>query len=305
MNHLTDNLIVRTPLLPFNSCNNEAKGLIYLKPENLQRFGSYKIRGISAVFQNIAPKRLEKGIAAASAGNMGQAIAFMAQRNQIKCNIYVPDTTPNIKKSRIKDLGANLIELPFHEIWRMIECPPMAESFFFVHPVYTDALLAGYQKIAEEIITDLPDVEAIVIPIGVGGLAIAISQMMTKLMPHVAIFTCEVETAAPFKAALNNGKSVKLKPSPSFVDAIGTPQVLPYVFDILAPLIKDSEVVKLIDIQNAVKVLLQNNKLLCEGAAACSLAAAITIQRRASYKNIVAILTGGNLGTHYIDFNFA
>lgn len=293
--------ILRTPLIPFFSFHPELKANIYLKAENLQPFGSYKVRGIDTLFKNISEQELKHGVSAASAGNMGQSLAFMAKTHGIPCTIYVPDSTPEVKKERIKKLGANLIELPFKELWQFITNPPSSSKSFFVHPVFTQTLLIGYANIAEEIVADLPEVDAIVIPIGIGGLAIALSRTIKKLKPNVAIFTCEPETAAPMKAALINGKPTRIELKSSFVDAIGTPEILPYVFEQLAPIITDSEVVKLEHIEKALNVLLLNNKLLGEGAAACSLAAAINIAMRTSYKNIACILTGGNLSTDYIN----
>lgn len=300
-----NNGIIRTPLLPFYSEQHQVKAAIYLKPENLQAFGSYKIRGIDAVFKNTPVTQIKHGVAAASAGNMGQAIAFMARKINIPCTIYVPDSTPAIKKDRIHNLGAKLVELPFEELWKFITHPPLCspDTPVFIHPFFTESLLLGYECIAEEIIADLPELDAIVIPIGIGGLALAISRALKKLKPDVAIFTCESETAAPFKAALQNNKSIRIKTTQSFVDAIGTPEILPQIFNLLAPAVVDSEVVSLVDIQNALRMLLINNKVLCEGAAACSLAAAINIAKRTSYQNIVSILTGGNLASDYIHLN--
>lgn len=298
MNEHNNNFTLRTPLIPFFS--SELKANIYLKPENVQPFGSYKVRGIEALFQNTPEQELKKGVAAASAGNMGQSLAFMAKSRGIPCTIYVPDTTPVIKKERIKKLGAHLIELPFKELWQFITNPPLAGVPFFVHPVFTQALLKGYENIAKEIIADLPGLDALVVPIGIGGLALAISRVIKQLKPSVALFTCEPATAAPMKAALKNGGPVRIETTPSFVDAIGTPEILPYVFEQLAPVLNDSEVVEIADIKKAVETLLINNKLLCEGAAACSFAAAISIARKTSYQNIACILTGGNLSPDFI-----
>jgi threonine dehydratase len=296
--------VIRTPLLPFYAINQSLTANIYLKPENLQPFGSYKVRGIESVFAHTPIEKLKNGVSAASAGNMGQAIACMAKNKNIPCTIYVPDRTPLVKKERIIALGAQLVTLPFPKLWEYITNPPLSNhESLFIHPVYTKPLLLGYEKIANEIVMDLPEVDAIVIPIGIGGLAIAITNCIKKLRPSIAIFTCEAETAAPFKAALKHGKPITIPLHPSFVD-IGTPEILPAVFDILAPMVEDSEVVSIIDIQNAVKMLLNNNKLLCEGAAACSVAAAINIAKKTQYKNIVSILTGGNLSTDYFSLNF-
>jgi threonine dehydratase len=286
-------LIIRTPLLSFNG---DDESQIYLKPENLQRFGSYKIRGIVSVIKNSDPLLLSKGLSAASAGNMGQAIAFVAKQLAIPCHIYVPETAPSIKKDSIKKLGATLHEKPFETIWKIVrgDITPSTEGIF-IHPVFSAALLAGYEAIAYEIIEDLPELDAIIIPFGVGGLSIAISRIMHRYNPNLAIYTCEPETAAPMYNSLRLGKATSVSRAASFVDAIGSPEVLSSVFQQLFPFLTDSIVVSLEDAKQAVKSLLFNNKLLCEGAAACSVAAGLTISREKKHRKVVCLLTGGNL----------
>lgn len=296
-----ESIVLRTPLLPFFPHPLTLNATIYLKAENLQPLGSFKIRGIDSLFKSIPIEHFKKGIAAPSAGNMGQAIAFMAQKYRIPCKIFVPDTTPEIKKEKIRKLGATLEELPMRELWKLVANPPQTmNGMYFVHPFFTDALLKGYERIAEEILCDLPDVEAVVVPLGIGGLAMAIARAFKKLKPDTAIYVCEPETAAPFKASLLDNKPASIQMLPSFVDAIGTPETLPEVYKLLAPLIIDSEVVKLENVKKALHQLFANHKLICEGAAACGLAAAIQIAEHSEHKNIVCILTGGNLSNDYV-----
>lgn len=291
-----DDLVIRTPLIPFFSDELNFKSRLYLKPENLQKFGSYKIRGVASVIQNTAPSILRQGLSAASAGNMGQAIAFVAQQLNVPCHIYVPETAPQVKKERIKKLGATLIEQPFEEIWRLVRGDIVApQAGIFIHPVFCDALLAGYETIANEIIEDLPDVDAIIIPFGVGGLSIAVGRVIHRHNPDIAIYTCEPETAAPLSASIKLGKPTSIQRTVSFVDAIGSSEVLPHVFQLLSPILYGSLVVSLKDIEQALRYLLFNNKLLCEGAAACSLAAALQIANQNKHHKIICLLTGGNL----------
>lgn len=297
-----ERFLIRTPLLPFDSNDNVLNGRIFLKPENLQVLGSYKIHGVTSFFKNTDWHHLERGVAAISAGNMGQSIAFFAKQLGIPCTIYVPESAPQIKKNRIKDLNAHVTELPFSELWHYVMHPPFSdEGPLLVHPIFTPSLLMGYERIAYEIMTDLPDMDAIVIPIGLGGLAIALSRVVKKLMPCVDIFLCETESMPTFKRALEHGMPVKITPQSSFVDAIGTPEILPTVYSQLAPVVKDSEVVTMQQVRQALKLALYTNKILCEGAAACSLAAAMSIAKRSMhYKKIVCILTGGNLPPSYL-----
>ncbi len=227
---------------------------------------------------------------------MGQAIAFVAQQLNIPCHIYVPQTTPEVKKERIKKLGATLIERPFDEIWGIIrgDITPAFDGIF-IHPVFCEALLTGYESIAHEIIEDLPDLDAIIIPLGVGGLSTAVARVIHQYNPNIAIYTCEPITAAPLNVSLKLGKPTPVNRIPSFVDAIGTPEVLPVVFELLSPILRDALAIPLDEIKQAMCDLLINNKLLCEGGAACSVAAALQIAKQAHHRNIVCLLTGGNL----------
>lgn len=297
INHIDlEKMIIRTPLIPYNSSNITPNYTIYLKPENLQKFGSYKIRGIASVVKKSDASLLCKGLSAASAGNMGQSIAFVAQQLNIPCYIYVPETTPDVKKESIKKLGANLIELPFDEIWGIVRGdirPPF--DGIFIHPVFCEALLTGYESIANEIIEDLPDLDAIIIPFGVGGLSTAVGRVIHKYNPNIAIYTCEPTTAAPLNASLKLGEPAQVNRIPSFVDAIGTPEVLPAVFELLSPIIRGALAVELNDIKQAMYDLLINNKLLCEGGAACSVAATRLVAEWSHHRKIVCLLTGGNL----------
>lgn len=291
-------IIIRTPLIPFyNDATESFKAQLYLKPENLQIFGSYKIRGIANVIEESDPVVLRNGLSAASAGNMAQAVAYAAQKMNIPCRIFIPDSAPDVKKERIMQLGAQLIELPYQTIWQMVKENPSHPGNIgvFVHPAYHSSLLKGYSVIAHEIIEDMPDVDAVVIPFGVGGLSIGVGTAIYRLKPDVAIYACEPDTAAPLKKSLRLGKPSSVQRIPSFVDAIGTPEVLPGVYKLLAPILEDSIVVSLAEIKNSLKLLLMANKLLCEGAAACSAAAAIQLAEMGKHKKIVCILTGGNL----------
>ena len=291
-----EKLIIRTQLIPFHTADLDIQSQIFLKPENLQIFGSYKIRGIVSVLKESDLHFLQSGLAAASAGNMAQAIAFSAQQLKIPCRIYVPTSAPQTKMLAIQKLGAEIIRLHYEDVWKIVRGDiELPDDRIFIHPALNASLLKGYSIIAHEIIEDMPDADAVVIPFGVGGLSLGIGNAMHQIKPHLAIYTCEPETASPLKTSLQLGKPICVHRIPSFVDAIGTPEVLPQVFNQLAPIVKDSLVISLNDIKQALRNLYFNNKLVCEGAAACSLAAAIQLAKLGKYQKIVCILSGGNI----------
>ncbi len=294
--HALEKFVLRTPLIPLDTCIDSARANIYLKPENLQPFGSYKIRGIASVVSHYPETDLEKGLAAASAGNMGQTVAFAAQQLKIPCQIYVPESAPAIKKNMIQQLGADLVQLPFDEIWGLVNGDnEIKDEKIFIHPACSEPLLKGYASIAAELIEDMPTLDAVIIPFGVGGLCRGIGRALRNSRPDIAIYTCEPETAAPLKASLALGTPVSITRIPSFVDAIGTPEVLPQIFCEMRSLINDSIVVSLDQIRKAIQILFYKHKLLCEGAAACSLAAAMQLSMTGRFNHIACILTGGNI----------
>ncbi|MCX6124132.1 MAG: pyridoxal-phosphate dependent enzyme [Proteobacteria bacterium] len=301
----------RTPLLKINRKNpkyygdgrkcdgkseNSVSSQIHLKAESLQSFGSYKIRGVNAFFGAIGLRDLKHGVVGVSAGNLAQPIASVARDLGIEAKIFVPDTAPEAKKAAIRSLGAVLVERPFAEIWDMVLRGTLEnENGLFIHPTRTPLLITGYADIVEEILADQPDTDAIVVPFGLGGLTLGILTGIRRSNKKIAVFTAEPETAAPLAASLSAGKPMKVDRKPSFVDAIGTPEVLPDVFDLVKDEITGAHVVPLKEIEEALRECLVGHKLLVEGAAAAALAAAKKVADRGVYEHVVAILSGGNM----------
>ena len=294
-----ENMILRTPLVAHHTQDHGCN--IYLKAENLQSFGSYKIRGVATAIAASDKNKLKHGLMAISAGNMAQSVAFVAKKLNLPCKIFIPTTAPEIKKLAIKNLGAQIIELPFLKIWEMVKDGKLADHpGLLIHPVLTKGILQGYGDIAKEIIEDLPEVDAIVIPFGVGGLTLGMVKIIKELKPHVSIYTCEPSTASPLAASLKMGRAMKIERIPSFIDAIGTPQVLEYVYEGLKDSIAGSIVVSPEEAMMSIKNVLLKNKLFCEGAAGVSVAAALKLAQDGKYKNIACVLSGGNMSPELV-----
>mgnify|MGYP002403139936 CR=1 FL=1 len=137
-----EKLIVRTPLIPFEMQNLVSKTRIYLKPENLQLFGSYKIRGVVSAIKESEPRQLLLGVAAASAGNLAQAVAFAALKLGIPCKIFIPESAPPIKKQMVRRLGAELVELPYQKVWEIVRGGiVLPHAGLFIHPALTEGLI--------------------------------------------------------------------------------------------------------------------------------------------------------------------
>jgi len=284
-------LAFRTPLV---RCNIETPAELYLKLENLQPIGSFKIRGAANVMAITPRARLNGGVLTASAGNMAQGVAFCAKRLGIPATIVAPETAPATKVRAVERMGGRVIKVPFAEWWQTFEkrAYPGIEATF-IHAFDDPHVMAGNSTIALELLEDLPDLEAVVIPWGGGGLSCGIASVLRILAPKVRIYAAEIETAAPLAASLAAGEPRTVDYRPSFVDGIGSKMVFPNMFEHARKLLDGSIVVSLDEAAQAVKLAAERNRIVVEGAAACAIAAALS--GRAGTGKVVSIVSGGNI----------
>jgi threonine dehydratase len=212
----------------------------------------------------------------------------------------VPDHAPETKLAAITRLGAKIIKVTFAEWWQVIVTHqfPGLEGLF-VHPVSDPAVMAGNGTIGLEILEDLPDVDAIIVPYGGGGLSCGIATAVRALKPDTKIYAAEAEGSAAFAAALAAGAPVKIDYQPSFVDGIGSGEVLPDMWPLAQRLLDGSLVSTLAEVAEAVRTLAERNRVIAEGAGAASVAAALAGKAggdpgRAGGK-VVCIVSGGNI----------
>ncbi|TDI90072.1 MAG: threonine/serine dehydratase [Caldithrix sp.] len=283
---------IRTPLIRLNA--EDAPAEIYLKLENLQPIGSFKIRGAANAMRLVGKEKFSNGVYTASAGNMAQGVAWNAREMGLPCEVIVPDRAPETKLAAIKRLGGKVVKVPFDEWWQVIieHTYPGIDSFF-IHPVSDSAVIAGNGTIGLEILEDLPEVETIVIPFGGGGLSSGIAAAIRSLKSNTRIYACEVETAAPLKASLKAGAPLTVEYIPSFVDGIGGRSILEEMWPLVSNLIDDSLVVSLQQVSQALKLLIERNRVIAEGAGAAAVAAALS--GMAGSGKIVCIVSGGNI----------
>jgi threonine dehydratase len=283
---------VRTPLLrlPLEGCPCE----IWLKLENLQPIGSFKLRGAANALRLAGRERLAKGVYTASAGNMAQGVAWSAREMDVPCSVVVPESAPRAKLEAIERLGARLVPVPFDAWWRVV-----VEHRFegldgtFVHPVSDPAVIAGNGTVALEILEDLPEPDAVIVPFGGGGLSCGIAAVARALAPRVAVWASEVATAAPLSASLAAGEPRAVERTPSFVDGIGGRSVLAEMWPLARALLRGSLVVSLAETRAALKLLAERGRVVAEGAAATALAAALS--GRAGAGRVVCLVSGGNI----------
>lgn len=237
---------------------------------------------------------LDEGVYTVSAGNMAQGVGWAAKRFGIPFSVVVPDHAPQTKLDAIERLGGNIVKEPFDKWWRVIITHENAGlPGLLIHPVSDPAVIAGNATIGLEIVEDLPDVDAVVVPYGGGGLSSGIASALLALKPEVPVYAAEVATAAPLAAAFEAGEPTEVEYVPSFVDGIGSGSVLEEMWPLVNRLLKGSLVVDLEAVAGAVRTLATRNRVVAEGAGATSVAAALT--GRAGTGKVVCIVSGGNI----------
>ncbi|MDQ3950633.1 MAG: pyridoxal-phosphate dependent enzyme, partial [Gemmatimonadota bacterium] len=228
---------IRTPLIRLHV---DAPAEIWLKLENLQPIGSFKLRGATNAMRLLPRARLERGVYTASAGNMAQGVAWSARLFGVPCDVVVPEHAPQTKLAAIERLGARTTKLPFDQWWRVIVDHVFAplRDRAFIHPVADAGVIAGNGTIGLEILEDLPDVDAVAVPYGGGGLSCGIAAAVRALRPGVSVYAAEVATAAPLAASLRAGGPQSNAPyTPSFVDGIGSTGVLAEMWPLASTLL--------------------------------------------------------------------
>ncbi|HTY41771.1 MAG TPA: pyridoxal-phosphate dependent enzyme [Thermoanaerobaculia bacterium] len=282
---------LRTPLLRLES---DGPSEISLKLENLQPIGSFKLRGAGNAIAVASPDSLARGVSTASAGNMAQGVAWNARRLGIPCTVVVPDHAPRAKLDAVERLGGRFIKLPVDRWWQVLvdHGYPGLEGLF-VHPVADPAVVAGNGTIGLEIVEELPDVDAVLVPWGGGGLSCGIAAAVRALRPAARVFACEVETAAPLSASLAAGRPVGVDFVPSFVDGIGARGLLPEMWPMAQELLAGSLVVSLAETAAALRRLASRARVVAEGAGAVPVAAALAHGELG--RRVVCVVSGGNI----------
>ncbi len=225
---------------------------------------------------------------------MAQGVAWAARELGLPATIVVPEHAPEAKLAAIARLGGRVVKVPYDRWWQTI-----VESRFdgleglFVHPVQDDLVMAGNGTIGLEILEDLPDVDAVIIPWGGGGLTTGIASAVKALRPGVGIFAVEPETAAPLNATLAAGSPQEVVYRPSFVDGAGSRALLPRMWEAARGLIDGAREVSLDETSSAVRLLVERTRVVAEGAGA--LAAAAALSGTVPGRKLVCVVSGGNL----------
>jgi threonine dehydratase len=283
---------LRTPLIRLRV--EDAPAEVYLKLENLQPIGSFKIRGATNAVLLAPEGDRAKGLVTASAGNMAQGVAWAARELGVPAIIAVPEHAPEAKLAAITRLGGQVRKLPYDDWWNVIVAGRLdGAAGLFVHPVQDPAVMAGNGTIGLEILEDLPAPDAVVIPYGGGGLTTGIASAVKALRPETKIFTAEPETGAALAAALAAGRPVDVDYRASFVDGSGSRRVLDSMWPLVEPLVDGALAIPVSEVAAAVRLLAERARVIAEGAGALALAAALS--GRAGTGKVVCVVSGGNI----------
>lgn len=270
--------------------NTKNKNL-FLKVENTLPGGSYKIRGVREYFDQVESSI--KAIKVLSAGNLALATAIESSKSTRACQAIVPTGISEIKKHGLQRYGAEVMEIPFSELWDLVNKSPDELGTEYLHPL-NPHLVCGYATMALEIREQLPKHSALVVPYGLGGLALSLAYGCAITGVSTKLYIVEIVGHSPLKTSLDAGQPMISPKLQSFIEALGAPAVLPPVFESLRPYSPEVVLVSEEETKEGIRELYNDYGLRVEGAAGASFVAAKKISSQKS-EQIVAILSGGNI----------
>jgi len=287
-----DGIAIRTPLVRLD-VDSDAE--IWLKLELLQPVRSFKIRGAGNAILQASDADLAAGVLTASAGNMAQGVAYAARLRGVPATIVVPEHAPQTKVDAIERYGGRVIRVPYEEWWQVLVTGRYeGAGGLFVHPVADERVMAGNGTIGLELLEQLDDFDAVVVPYGGGGLLTGIASAVKAERPAVRFFSAEPETGAPAAATLAAGTPTEVEYTPSFVDGSGSRELIPAVWEHASRILEGAFAIPLPEVAAAVRTLAERTRVIAEGAGALAVAAALS-GRVEGGRRIVCIVSGGNI----------
>ena len=291
------NKLVRTPLLHNEALSARLGVPVYLKLENLQKTGSFKPRGVLNKIATLSDEELAHGLITISAGNHAQALAYAAQASRLHCTVVMPATAPASKVEKTRSYGAEVILHPDHiTLLERMRAEQEAHNYVFVPPFDDPYVIAGQGTIGLEIIEDLPDVAAVIVPIGGGGLISGIATAVKGMRPATHIYGVEPEGAPTMFNSLAAGHAIHLDRVNTIADGLAAPFAGEWTYSIVRELVDEVVLISDAEIAAAVPALIESAKAVAEPAGAAALGALLA--RRVTLPSqgpIVIIVSGGNL----------
>ena len=302
---------VRTPL---RRLDTRARGAalargkdIFLKLETAQPIRSFKIRGAASAMLAAPRESLGRGVWTASAGNMAQGAAYVARELGVTCRVVVPDHAPRAKLDAIAALGAESVAVPFDAWWQaMLTHAHPGMDGLMIHPFADTNVMAGNGTIGLELAGDAPDLDAVLVPWGGGGLALGIAAALREVSPRTKVYAVEVETAAPLTASLAAGKPVTVSRTKTFIDWMGSDRLSDEMWPLVRERIAGTIVVSVRDVADALRLLVETAGVTAEGAGAATVAAVLRGRvngvdgKSLDAARVACIISGGNINAETV-----
>ncbi|MBQ7897231.1 MAG: threonine ammonia-lyase [Clostridia bacterium] len=270
---------------------------LYLKPENLQITGSFKVRGSAYKIAMLSEEEKKKGVIACSAGNHAQGVALAATKNGIKSLICLPDTAPISKVEATKGFGAEvcLVEGCYDDAYQKALELKESEGYTFVHPFDDENVIAGQGTIALEILNDLDNIDAIVVPIGGGGLISGIAYTAKQIRPSVKVYGVQAAGAPSMYNSVKDGEIESLSSVSTIADGIAVKKPGENTYELVKEYVDEIALVTDDEVSSAILALIEKQKMIAEGAGAVAVAAVMFNKFNLKGKRVVAVVSGGNI----------
>ena len=270
---------------------------LYLKTENLQVTGSFKVRGAYYKMSRLTKEEKQRGVVACSAGNHAQGVALAARENGIKSVICLPDGAPISKVEATKSYGAEvcLVEGVYDDAYQKALELRDEKGYTFIHPFDDEDVIAGQGTIALELVEQIANIDAVIVPVGGGGLISGIAYTLKTLYPNIKVYGVEAAGAASMKASLTGGQVEELSAISTMADGIAVKKPGPLTYELCKKYVDEIVTVSDDEISAAILALMEKHKLVTEGAGAVSVAAAMFGKVDIKGKRVVCLLSGGNI----------
>ncbi len=293
--HVLRQMIRKTDLIAAPKLCPESS--IYLKTENLQVTGSFKVRGASYMMSQLSPEEKARGVIACSAGNHAQGVALAASKYHIKSLICLPDGAPISKVEATKAYGAEvcMVKGVYDDAYAKAVELQKEHNYTFVHPFDNENVIAGQGTIGLEILDQLPDVDAVIVPVGGGGLISGVAFAIKHLNPKIKVYGVQASGAPSMYTSLNKNKITCLDSVSTIADGIAVKEPGPHTFQYVKDYVDEIVTVTDDEISAAILALIENQKLIAEGAGAVPVAAAMFHKVPIEGKKVVCLVSGGNI----------
>ena len=288
-------VLLKTSLIQSPIFSKEAGNEVYIKPENLQKTGSFKIRGAYNKITNLSDEEKKKGVIASSAGNHAQGVAYGAKESGIKAVIVMPKSTPLIKVESTKQYGAEVVLHGdvYDDAFKKAKELEEKEGYIFVHPFDDEDVIYGQGTIALEILEELPETDIILVPIGGGGLISGIACAAKILKPEIKIIGVEPDGAASAYEAIKEDKVVELKEANTIADGTAVKKIGNTTFEYIKKYVDEIITVSDYELMESFLLLVEKHKIIAENSGILSLAALKKLKEK--NKKVVSVVSGGNI----------